>query len=310
MKTENALIGCIPTGQQCMKNKNKEIKISFWASHFTTIMTVTLVLILGGIISIVWLSAHNETRRLKEKLELNVIMTDSITDEQGRMLADEIQRQPYAGAVRFISRDEALKEWTSDTGEDLKELFGVNPFSPEVSFTLKSAYSSKSDIARIKKSLENVGGVESVSSPDDEMVDAMNANLTRLTVVLGVVAAIMMLIAFVLINNTVHLSIYARRFTIHTMQLVGATGGFIRRPIVSGNMMCGLLAGLLAFGLCALSIWGARQSGITDVTEYLPWGAFGLVCAGMVVAGVLICGISSWLSATHYLHKDYDDLFR
>lgn len=293
-----------------MKNKNKDIKISFWASHFTTIMTVTLVLILGGIIAMVWFSAHNETTRLKERLELNVILADSIPDSQGRQLANEIRRQPYAGTVRFTSRDQALKEWTADTGEDLKELFGVNPLSPEVAFTLKSEYSSKSQIAAIKKSLQQVKGVESVSSPDDEMIDAMNYNLARLTVILGAIAVIMLLIACVLINNTVHLAIYSRRFTIHTMQLVGATGGFIRRPIVMNNMLCGLISGLLATGICALSIWGAHRSGWTDVASFLPWELFWTVCAGMVVAGVIICGISSWASATHYLHKDYDELFR
>lgn len=293
-----------------MKNKNKEIKISFWASHFTTIMTVTLVLLLGGIIAMVWLGARNETIRLKERLELCVILADSIPDSQGLRLAADIQRQPYVGTVRFTTREEALQEWTADTGEDLQELFGVNPLSPEVSFTLKSEYGSKESIARIRSSLAKIPGVESVSSPDDEMVDAMNHNLARITVILGVIAAIMLLIACVLINNTVHLAIYSRRFTIHTMQLVGATRGFIRRPIVLSNMLCGLIAGLLSSGLCALVMWGARHAGVVDTATFLPWGTFGIVCVGMTVAGVLICGLSSMLSATHYLHKDYDELFR
>lgn len=297
-------------GQTIMKNKNKEIKISFWASHFTTIMTVTLVLVLGGIIAMVWLGARNETMRLKERLELCVILADSIPDSQGQVLAAEIQRQPYAGTVRFTSRDQALKDWTADTGEDLQELFGVNPLSPEVTFTLKSEYSSKENIAGIRQALEKAKGVESVSSPDDEMVDAMNRNLARVTVILGIVAAIMLLIACVLINNTVHLAIYSRRFTIHTMQLVGATRGFIRRPIVLSNMLCGLIAGLLASGLCALAVLGARHAGITDTATYLPWCMFWMVCGGMVVTGVLICCVSSLISATHYLHKDYDELFR
>ena len=293
-----------------MKHINKELKISFWASHFTTIVTVTLVLLLGGIISMLWLSANNETRRLKERMELTVILADSIPDSEGVRLANEIKRQPYAGVVRFTSKTEAMKEWSRDTGEDLETLFGVNPLSPEVAFTLKADYSSKAQIARIKKSIEGIKGVENVASPEDEMVDAMNQNLALVTMLLGIIAVIMLLITCVLINNTVHLSIYSRRFSIHTMQLVGATNGFIRRPIVLDNLLCGLIAGALASGVTALAIWGARESGVVDVATFLSWRDFGFVSAGMVLAGVLMCVVSSWLSATHYLHKEYDELFR
>ncbi len=288
----------------------KELKISFWASHFTTIVTVTLVLLLGGIISMLWLSANNETRRLKERMELTVILADSIPDSEGVRLANEIKRQPYSGVVRFTSKAEAMKEWSRDTGEDLETLFGVNPLSPEVAFTLKADYSSKAQIARIKKSIESIKGVENVASPEDEMVDAMNQNLALVTMLLGIIAVIMLLITCVLINNTVHLSIYSRRFSIHTMQLVGATNGFIRRPIVLDNLLCGLIAGALASGVTALAIWGARESGVVDVATFLSWRDFGFVGVGMVLAGVLMCVVSSWLSATHYLHKEYDELFR
>ena len=293
-----------------MKHINKELKISFWASHFTTIVTVTLVLLLGGIISMLWLSANNETRRLKERMELTVILADSIPDSEGVRLANEIKRQPYAGVVCFTSKAEAMKEWSRDTGEDLETLFGVNPLSPEVAFTLKADYSSKAQIARIKKSIEGIKGVENVASPEDEMVDAMNQNLALVTMLLGIIAVIMLLITCVLINNTVHLSIYSRRFSIHTMQLVGATNGFIRRPIVLDTLLCGLIAGALASGVTALAIWGARESGVVDVATFLSWRDFGFVGAGMVLAGVLMCVVSSWLSATHYLHKEYDELFR
>ena len=257
-----------------------------------------------------WLSANNETRRLKERMELTVILADSIPDSEGVRLANEIKRQPYAGVVRFTSKAEAMKEWSRDTGEDLETLFGVNPLSPEVAFTLKADYSSKAQIARIKKSIEGIKGVENVASPEDEMVDAMNQNLALVTMLLGIIAVIMLLITCVLINNTVHLSIYSRRFSIHTMQLVGATNGFIRRPIVLDNLLCGLIAGALASGVTALAIWGARESGVVDVATFLSWRDFGFVGVGMVLAGVLMCEVSSWLSATHYLHKEYDELFR
>ena len=290
--------------------ENKEIKISFWASHFTTIVSVTMVLLLGGIIALTWISGDNETRRLEEQLELTVILGDSIPDSQGERLAAEIGRKPYAATVRFVSRAEAMQLWAEDTGENLQDMFGVNPLSPEVSFTVKADYISKANIDTIKRQLEKVPGVENVASPDDEMVEAMNENLARLTVVLGIVAAVMLFISFVLINNTVHLSIYSRRFTIHTMQLVGATNGFIRRPIVGGSALSGLIAGVIAAGFTALGMWGARSSGLLDIASFISWEAFGIVAACMVAAGVLLCTLCSWIAATRYLRKDYDELFK
>lgn len=293
-----------------MKHNNKEIKLSFWASHFTTIVSVTLVLILVGLIAMVWMSARTETRRLQEQLELNVILGDSVTDTQGRSLAYEIKKAPYSGNVRFISRDEAMAIWKADTGEDLFELFGVNPLSPEISFTVKSDYTSKKTLTEIRTSLKKNPLVSNVSAPDDSMVDNMQRNLTRITLILGVVALIMILISLVLITNTVHLAIYSKRFTIHTMQLVGATDGFVRRPIVWSNMLSGLIAGFLASGITALALWGAREGGVDDLARYVPWSDYGIVSAGMVVAGALMCAIAAFIAATHYLRKDYDELFK
>ena len=226
--------------------ENKEVKISYWAAHFTTIVSVTLVLVLVALIAVIWIGADTETRRLKERLELSVVMADTVPDAGAAALAREIAGKPYAASVKVVTSEEALRNWTRDTGEDLQKLFGVNPLSPEVSFSVSSAEYA-------------LDGVESVDAPDAAMVDAMNDNIGRLTVVLAVVAAVMLLISFVLINNTVHLSIYSRRFSIHTMQLVGATDGFIRRPVVVNNMLCGLIAGLLASTLIAVAFVAAGE---------------------------------------------------
>lgn len=138
----------------------------------------------------------------------------------------------------------------------------------------------------------------------------MNDNISRLTVILAVVAAIMLLISFVLINNTVHLTIYSRRFTIHTMKLVGATNGFIRRPVILNNMLAGLISGLFASAIVAVAMVGAKEAGLPDVATYISWGAYAAVAGGMTAAGVILCGLASWASANTYLRKDYDQLFK
>lgn len=290
--------------------ENKEVKISYLAAHLTTIVSVSLVLVLMGIIALIWISADTETRRLKERIELSVIMRDSVPDAEVKALADAISAQPYAARVQVISKEQALKNWTADTGEDLKEMFGVNPLSSEITFGVKADYASAGQVEQIKASLEKQKGVEAVGAPDGEMIDSMNENIARLTVILAVVAAVMLVISFVLINNTVHLTIYSRRFTIHTMQLVGATNGFIRRPVVVNNMLAGMVSGLFAAGIIALAMVGAKQSGSVDVASYIGWPAYGVVAASLVALGMLICAISAWIASGRYLRKDYDSLFK
>lgn len=290
--------------------QQKEAKISYWAHHLTTVVSVTLVLLLVGIIAMIWISADAETKRLKEKIELSVIMADSVPQSAAVNLARQLKAQPYAQNVRIITKEEALSTWKEDTGEDLMELFGVNPLTEEVTFSVKADYASASKIKSISASLMKVQGVESVSCPDADMIDSMNDNIERLTVILAVIAAVMLIISFVLINNTVHLTIYSRRFTIHTMQLVGATNGFIRRPVVVNNLLAGLLAGLLASGVMAIALAASRQGGLDVLGDYISWASYAAVAGGMIVVGMLLCATASLISANVYLRKDYDALFK
>lgn len=290
--------------------QQKEVRISYLAAHLTTIVSVSLVLLLMGIIALVWISADKETRRLKERIELSVIMADSIPDARTRQLASEIEKEPYAANVTVIGKQQAMENWKAETGEDLEAVFGVNPLSPEINFSVRADYASSSQIKNIVSSLSALPGVEGVSAPDATMVESMNRNIAALTVVLAIVAAIMLVISFVLINNTVHLTIYSRRFTIHTMQLVGATNAYIRRPVVVNNMLAGLVAGLVASGILALVMVGAEEGGLAGIMSYVGWTLFACVAAGLVVAGMILCALAAWVAADRYLRKDYDGLFR
>lgn len=290
--------------------EQKDVKISYWAHHLTTVISVTLVLLLTGLIALIWIGADTETRRLQEKIELSVIMNDSVPAEVVSALANHIKSQPYAQNVVVIDKEQALEQWKADTGEDLMALFGVNPLTEEISFTLRSDFANAAKIKNIAAQLQANPIVETVSSPDSAMVDAMNENIATLTVILAVVAIVMLVISFVLINNTVHLAIYSRRFTIHTMQLVGATNGFIRRPIVVNNIMAGLLAGVVSSAIVAVTIISSKSIGLPDLASFISWGAYGIVAAGMIIIGIALCALASLISANMYLRKDYDSLFR
>lgn len=290
--------------------QEKEARLSYWAHHLTTVVSVTLVLLLIGIIAVIWIGADAETRRLKERIELSVIMSDTVPPAVAARIADELRNQPYAQNIKVISKEEALEAWKKDTGEDLMELFGVNPLSEEVTFGVKAEYASVSRIKEIEKKLSVLPGVEAVSSPEGTMIDAMNENIEQITVILGIVAIVMLVISFVLINNTVHLTIYSRRFSIHTMKLVGATHGFIRRPIILNNMLAGLIAGVAAAGILAIVMAASRQSGLPDIADFVGWGTYGFVAGAIVAAGMLLCAFASWIAAGRYLRSDYNDLFK
>lgn len=292
-----------------MKNY-KEVKISFWASHLTTTVSVTLVLVIIGVIALLTVGAATETRRLKERLEVSVIMIDNATDAAADSLAAHIRNQDYALGVAVVSREEALKNWKNDTGEDLEALFGVNPFSPEVKFTITSNYANEESLQKIGSVISSLSFVEGVALPDAAMVDGMNRNIERFSLLLGVIAIVMIVISFLLINNTVHLAVYSRRFTIHTMQLVGATDSFIRRPYVGAGMMSGMVAGLMASALLALVVALAPGVGVEELTSIIGWDTFSVIAVSLVIIGMLLCSVASWLATTRYLRRDYDDLFK
>lgn len=289
---------------------NKEVKISFWASHLTTIVSVTMVLLLIGVVASVWIGVTNETRRLRESVQLTAVLADSVSNAEATHIGREIQRQPWSHRVKVVTREQALEAWTRSTGEDLSELYGVNPLSPEVDFSIREQWSGEKGIAKIRRSVEKMQGVESVDAPDSELIESMNSNIAGMTLILVLIAGVMLVISFVLINNTVQLTIYSRRFSIHTMKLVGATGGFISRPIVGSNVMCGFLAGLLASGLLAAIIASAPHMGINDISRAISWIDYAIAAGGMIVLGILLCALAAWMATSRYLRKDYDQLFR
>lgn len=289
--------------------QEKEMKISYWAAHFTTIVSVTLVLILVGILAIICIIADIETRKIKENIELSAILCDSVSNEKAASLAAAIKEKPYARSVRVVSKEEALRNWTKDTGEDLMKLFGVNPLSPEVSFTIKSDYASENNIKIIAKAISALPDVESVAAPDAEMVASMNKNIENAAIIIGVIAVILLIISFVLINNMVYLTIYSRRFTIHTMQLVGATNGFIRRPIVGNNLLTGVIAGVLASSILAIIIVFVPQTGINLMTGLMPSWVWISIPVFLIVLGAVICTIASTLATNRFLKKRYEELF-
>lgn len=290
--------------------EEREFKISYLAGHATTIISVTLVLLLAAIIMMISVGARRETRKMRESVEISVIMADEVSDSTASTTLDAISRYPYVNNPRLITRTEALEQWKKETGEDLEAVFGVNPLSPEIGFTLPEEYSNPDSIQSIINELDRMQGVEEVAAPDDKMIKSMNKNIEAMSIILGIIALVMLIISYVLISNTVRLTIYSRRFTIHTMQLVGATGGFISRPVVLNNMLAGIIAGLIASGVTAVALAAAPHYLGSDLSAIVGWSDFAWIAGVLVGGGALICALAALLATKRYLSKDYNDLFK
>lgn len=288
----------------------KEVKISNWAAHTTTAVSVTLALLTLGLIAMIWIAATSESRRMMEKIEISVVMADSIGDDRAVGICKTIESTPFAQNVRLITRQQALENWKEATGEDLEHVFGVNPLSPEAAFTVAAEYSSVQGIEGIKKSVSAMSGVAEVGTPDSHLIETMNTNIRRLTLGFTILAAVMLIISFVLISNTVRLSIYSKRFTIHTMQLVGATDGFIRRPFIMSNAWVGALSGIVAGGLLSALLAMSGRTGMPELPGLIGWQWMGAVVASLVIGGAAICALAALLSTTRHLRQDYDELFK
>ncbi|MCM1004920.1 MAG: permease-like cell division protein FtsX [Prevotella sp.] len=292
-----------------MSKKRRDVKISYWAAHFTTIVSVTMLLVLIGAICLLGMSARNTAKEVKQQQEVSLVMTDSVSNAQADSLMRVLQSRPFVNAASLITKEQALADWDESTGDKVEEIAGYNFFTPEITLSLKSEYTVPDSIAKVEKELKEKTGVEEVVMPDSEVIDSMDSFFSRTMLILSIVAVAMIAISFVLINNTVLLTIYSRRFTIHTMQLVGARPGFIRRPFVLGNLGAGILAGLLAGSILAGFIGFVRETQMPELAHYLSTVETASVCISLAIAGGLLCAMSAFTATNRYLHKDYDELF-
>lgn len=267
------------------------------------------MLVLTGAICLLGLTADNTAREVKEQQQVSLIMADDISNEQADSIMNVLKTRPYVHSISMITKEQALADWNATTGDHVEEIAGYNFFTPEISMSLKSEYTSAAKSAEVEKELAKVTGVDEVAMPDNEVVTSMDSFFTRAMWILLVVAVAMIAISFVLINNTVLLTIYSRRFTIHTMQLVGATRGFICRPFVLRNLGAGVVAGVLASAILGGFIGFIRKTQMPELNNYLSTAETIGVCAGLVIAGGLLCALSAFIATTRYLHKDYDELF-
>lgn len=292
-----------------MGKKNGNNAVSMFDMQFVTAtISTTLVLLLLGMVLFFVLTARNLSVYVRENINFSLVLDDGMDNRDILRLQRSLEKQPFVKEMTYISKEDALKDYVREMGIDPRRFAGFNPLRASLEIRLKSAYANTDSIERIEKLLGQESHIKDIVY-QQELIDAINKNIGRISLLLLGLAALLLLISFALINNTIKLTIYAKRFLIHTMQLVGAGWGFIRRPFLWRNFWVGLFAGLLADA----ALWGLAGWLVTSepgLVEVVTSEVMGLVAAAVLVAGVLITCFCALLSINKYLRMRAEALYR
>lgn len=270
-------------------------------------ISTTLVLLLLGIMGILFVSGQAVSNRIKESFNMTVVIDRTVEEEAIQKLQKRINAKEYVLESRYISKEEALDDARESLGADPMELLGSNPYEAEIELNLKKEFSSVEKMAEIEKELLKYKEVTEVIYHKGH-IDTVNRNIKKVALLLLTLLVLLTVISWSLISNLVRLSIYAKRFLLHTMKLVGAKWGFIRRPFLLHNMWIGLAAGIIADGLLAAAIYMLQQRA-PELTALLPARELAIVGAAVIVFGMLICTLCAFRSVNRFLRMRNNDLY-
>lgn len=274
----------------------------------TLCISTALVLILLGMVALSVLTAHNLSNYVKENLTVTLMLTEDLSTQEAKPVCAELRKLPYVGSLTFISKEQALEEQTEAMGSDPSEFLGGNPFVGSIELQLRAVYANSDSLQWISKQLKSNKYVTEVTYPQD-LMDSVNRNMQKVNLVLLVLAALLTFVSFTLINNSIRLSVYARRFSIRTMKLVGASWAFIRRPFLGRAVLSGIIAAIVAIAALGGGVY-ALYSYEPGVMVVITWQVMAITAATVTVFGVLITWLCSWFSVNRFLRMKAGDLYR
>lgn len=286
----------------------KPARISTFGSRATSVVSVSLTLLILGILAITLVGAHRLTDNVRRSMHITVQAVPGADELALARIKQLISKNPAAESYTYTSAEQVLNQEVQYIDPELTAILDENPYSAEFDVSLRPAYATGKAIKKFTAQMKASPDVDNIIS-DSTVVDNVNRSVRKVVLVLGIVGAILLAISLVLIIATVSLSIYSRRFLIRTMKLVGATPGFIRRPFIRAGLLNGLIAGLISSALLAGGVAYAIEAG-PWLAPVLDWNDLPLVCAGMVALGCLLCPLAAWIAATRYLRRNYDSLYR
>ena len=291
-----------------MKSKNKNNSVSYFDMQFiTSSISTTLVLLLLWLVVFFVLAAHNLSIYVRENINFSVLISDDMKEADILKLQKRLDKEPFVKQTEYISKKQALKEQTEAMGTDPEEFLGYNPFTASIEIKLHSDYANSDSIAKIEKLIKKNTNIQEVLY-QRELIDLVNENIRNISLVLLTLAVVLTLISFALINNTIRLAIYSKRFLIHTMKLVGASWGFIRRPFLRRNIWSGVLAGIMADAiLMGAAYWLVSYE--PELIRVITPEVMLLVSGSVLVFGIIITFLCAYLSINKYLRMKASTLY-
>ena len=286
---------------------NRLVRRRLFGAWVSTVISISLVLLLVGVASILLLNARSVSDYFKENLQVSVLMKQDVTEEQALAYQSSLSGMPGVKATTFISREQGIEEMAQMLGRDFLDVFSTAPVPVSIDVNLEAAYVSPDSLEVVKTALSASPLVDEVVY-QTSLVEALNANLQKIGLVLGVLILLLLFISFVLIGNMVRLNVFSRRFTIHTMQLVGATRGFIRAPFIGQSALQGLFAALVAILLLVGGLFILRKE-FVQLFEIFRLDTLLATMGIVIVSGVLICVVSTWIVVGRLVRFDRDQLY-
>lgn len=275
--------------------------------HFGSTISMSLVLFLVGLVSLLLFVAHDMSVYVKENINLSIILDDSTSEADSKRIESFLKTAAYAKEVTFVSKEDALKEHIAALGDDPKDFLGYNPLKASLEVKLNADFANNDSVKMIESKLKIFEAIERVAYQQD-LIGLVNENVQRISLVLLGLALVLLIVAVALINNTVRLSIYSNRFLINTMQMVGATNWFIRKPYVRQSVLNGLVAAAIAILILGIVVYYVLYefglSGLSINPSSALW-----VSVIVLLSGIVLMAISTYLSIGRYLKMNTNEMY-
>ncbi|QJD94969.1 cell division protein FtsX [Mucilaginibacter robiniae] len=278
------------------------------AIYISTVFGIAMVLLMVGMLGLILVHAKNLANYIKENMVVNVFVDEGARETDVLQLQHQLDGNPYVKSTQYVSKELAARNLQKDLGEDFIKFLGVNPLSQSIDVYLKADYANNASINQFKEQLLKNPLVKEVKY-QPSLVDLINQNLTSISLVILAFAAIFVVVSVALINNTIRLAIYSQRFLIKSMQLVGATKSFIRRPFLLYGIWHGLLGALIAIIILVGTLYLANHE-IPELVVLQNYTEFGIIFLGVVLLGIFIAGFSTLLAVNRFLRLKIYQLYR
>ena len=289
------------------KQEEKYNRRRLKSSYITTIVSVTLVLLMLGVLGLIILHAKKLSDHVKENIGFSIIMKEGIKEAEIIQLQKTLDATDYVKTTEYITKEKAAEDLTNDLGEDFISFLGYNPLLPSIDLRFKAQYANLDSLQTIENKLLKNKNVKEVLY-QKSLVNLINKNLRKISLILLGFSILLLIIAIALINNTIRLSVYSKRFLIRTMQLVGATQGFIRKPFIFKSIMQGIYSAFISIVFLAGIIYFSQKE-IPELINLQDINIFLILFGTVILLGIFISGFSTFFAVKKYLKMNTDRLY-